>query len=89
MLGAIVDSPKDVPREFPKDVLKELPKELLKELLRARGDDDPKLCLRPPLFPFSFATAFWKRGLDAGEKRPDDTRRPDKPGVAESGEDGL
>lgn len=89
MLGAIVDSPKEVPREFPREVPKELPKELLNELLRARGEDDPKLCLRPPPAPLSFTTFLWKSGLDAGEKGPDETRRPDNPGFAESGEEGL
>lgn len=97
MLGAIVDSPKDVPREFPREVLKELPKELprellnelLNELLRARGEGDPKLGLRPPPAPLSFTTFLWKRGLDAGEKVPDETRRPDNPGFADSGEEGL
>ena len=89
MLGAMVDSPKEVPREFPNDVLNELPKEVLNELLRARGEDDPKLCLRPLPAPPSVATALLNSGLDAGEKGPDETRRPDNPAFAESGEDGL
>lgn len=89
MLGATVDSPKEFPSEVLKEFPKEFPKELPNALLLARGDDDPTLCLRPPLAPQSFETTLWKSGLDAGEKGPDETRRPDSPGVADNGEEGL
>ena len=56
------------------------------ELLRPRGDDDPKLCLRPVSLP-PFATALWNSGLDAGEKEdPEETRRSERVGVADNGE---
>lgn len=59
------------------------------ELLRARGDDDPKLCLRPVSLP-PLATALWNNGLVAGENEaPEDTRRSDNVGVADNGDVGL
>lgn len=56
------------------------------ELLRARGDDDPKLCLRPEsLGPLP--TALWNKGLEAGENGvPEDIRRSENVGVVDKGE---
>lgn len=57
-----------------------------KELLRASGDDDPKLCLRPVSLP-PLLTALWSNGLETGEKGvPEETRRSEKVGVADKGE---
>lgn len=57
------------------------------EDLRARGDDDPKLCLRPVSRP-PFDTALWSKGLEAGEKGvPEETRRSEKLALADSGEE--
>lgn len=78
VLGAMVDSPNEL--------LNELLKELLNELLRARGEEDPKLCRRPVSLP-PVGNALWSNGLDAGEKvAPDETRRSEKVGVADRGE---
>lgn len=45
------------------------------ELLRARGDEDPMLSLRPDSLP-PLATALLNNGLDTGEKGvPEETRR--------------
>lgn len=55
------------------------------ELLRARGDEDPMLSLRPDSRPP--ATALLNKGLDAGENGvPEETRRSVKVGVEVRGE---
>ncbi len=56
------------------------------ELLRARGDDDPILSLRPDSRP-PLAIVLLNKGLDVGENGvPEETRRSVYVGVEVSGE---
>ena len=57
------------------------------ELLRARGDEDPTLSLRPDSRP-PVATALLNKGLETGENGvPEETRRSVKVGVEVRGEE--
>lgn len=78
MLGPILDMPDKV------DMLDMV--DSPNELLRARGDEDPMLSLRPDSRP-PVATALLNKGLDAGENGvPEETRRSVYVGVEDNGE---
>lgn len=58
----------------------------LNEELRAKGDSDPMLCLRPLSLP-PLGTALCNNGLDTGENGvPVETRRSEKLAPADNGE---